>query len=84
MASDVLVGCRRTAYLRSSFRGDRSPMPIPSPCNKTCILDPGRGICIGCGRTGAEIGGWLAFTAQERQALMAILPARLAAQPAEA
>ncbi|KQT54127.1 hypothetical protein ASG43_00390 [Aureimonas sp. Leaf454] len=54
-------------------------MPILSPCNKTCVIDPRRGICIGCGRTGAEIGGWLGFTDEERGRLMALLPARLAA-----
>jgi predicted Fe-S protein YdhL (DUF1289 family) len=59
-------------------------MSILSPCNKTCAIDPGRGICIGCGRTGAEIGGWLAFTDDERRSLMEILPSRLAAPAARA
>lgn len=59
-------------------------MPIASPCNKTCVIDPRRGICIGCGRTGEEIAGWLGFTEAERLALMDLLPGRLAAAPAGA
>ena len=49
-----------------------------SPCNKICVLDPVTGFCIGCGRTGEEIGGWLTMNAAERAALVARLPARLA------
>ncbi len=52
--------------------------PTESPCNKVCVLDPVTGFCIGCGRTGAEIGAWLAMTEAERAALVAELPARLA------
>jgi predicted Fe-S protein YdhL (DUF1289 family) len=59
-------------------------MPILSPCNKTCVIDPRRGICIGCGRTGAEIGGWLGFTDDERRTLMEILPGRLGSPAAGA
>ncbi|MEA2938680.1 MAG: uncharacterized protein QOC56_2184 [Alphaproteobacteria bacterium] len=51
---------------------------IESPCNKVCVVDPGRGLCVGCGRTLAEIGGWIAFTPQERRRIMAELPVRLA------
>lgn len=29
-----------------------------SPCTGVCRLD-GAGVCLGCGRTGAEIGEWL-------------------------
>ena len=54
-------------------------MPIASPCNKTCVIDPKRGICIGCGRTGEEIAGWLAYSDTQRHALMDILPSRLSA-----
>ncbi|MCF8478436.1 MAG: DUF1289 domain-containing protein, partial [Pseudolabrys sp.] len=31
---------------------------IESPCVKTCTLDAGTGLCLGCGRTIDEIGGW--------------------------
>jgi len=49
-----------------------------SPCILVCVLDPVSGFCIGCGRTGAEIGGWLGMGREDRVALKALLPARLA------
>jgi hypothetical protein len=51
---------------------------IASPCNKICTVDPASKQCIGCGRTLAEIGSWLALSAQERERIMAQLPQRLA------
>jgi uncharacterized protein len=57
---------------------------IESPCNKICTLDPSSGICIGCGRTAAEIGGWLGYSAPERARIMAELPDRLARRRAAA
>jgi hypothetical protein len=53
-------------------------MPIESPCIKVCTLDEASGWCIGCGRTLAEIGGWVAMSQQDRRAVMDTLPARLA------
>ena len=50
---------------------------IETPCTKVCTVDPVSGLCIGCGRTLAEIGGWTLLTAQERRDIMATLPARL-------
>ena len=50
-----------------------------SPCTRVCQLDDATGWCLGCGRTGAEIAGWLAMSTAERIALKAALPARLAA-----
>jgi predicted Fe-S protein YdhL (DUF1289 family) len=41
-------------------------------------MDAPTGLCVGCGRTGAEIGGWLAMSEAQRLAVMAQLPARLA------
>ncbi|MEM8647051.1 MAG: DUF1289 domain-containing protein, partial [Pseudomonadota bacterium] len=29
-----------------------------SPCIKICVVDPETDLCIGCGRTKAEIAGW--------------------------
>jgi hypothetical protein len=55
--------------------------PIETPCNKVCVLDASSGLCIGCGRTAAEIGSWIGLTADERRRIMAELPARLAALP---
>jgi uncharacterized protein len=51
---------------------------IESPCNKVCVVDAASKLCIGCGRTLAEIGGWIGFTPEERRRVMAELPARLA------
>lgn len=51
---------------------------IESPCIRHCQISPGHGICEGCGRTLAEIGGWLSMTPAERRSVMAELPARLA------
>jgi uncharacterized protein len=52
---------------------------IETPCNKVCAVDPVCGLCVGCGRTVAEIAGWIGFTADERTHIMAELPRRLAA-----
>jgi predicted Fe-S protein YdhL (DUF1289 family) len=51
---------------------------LPSPCNKVCVLDPATGFCRGCGRTGEEIGAWIAMSEAEQAALLARLPDRLA------
>lgn len=51
---------------------------IETPCIKVCVLEPDSGLCIGCGRSRAEIGGWTGFAAAERRAIMAELPNRLA------
>jgi predicted Fe-S protein YdhL (DUF1289 family) len=48
-----------------------------SPCVRRCTLDPVRGICVGCGRTLAEIGNWMRYSDEERRIIMAALPARL-------
>ena len=53
---------------------------IESPCNKICAIDPVSALCVGCGRTLAEIEGWIRFSAEERARIMADLPRRLAAQ----
>ena len=53
-------------------------MTIESPCTRVCVVDHGSGLCIGCGRSGTEIGGWSAASPAERRAVMAELPARLA------
>jgi hypothetical protein len=50
-----------------------------SPCIRHCTIDPETGICVGCGRTLAEIGRWASLTEEERRATMERLPERLAA-----
>jgi uncharacterized protein len=50
---------------------------IKSPCNEVCQLEWKSGYCLGCGRTGAEIAAWGRITDEERDAITALLPARL-------
>jgi predicted Fe-S protein YdhL (DUF1289 family) len=52
-------------------------MTIETPCIKTCVIDPASGFCIGCGRTGAEIGAWMTLHPGQRREIMAHLPERL-------
>jgi predicted Fe-S protein YdhL (DUF1289 family) len=52
---------------------------VLSPCNDVCQLDGTSGWCLGCGRTGAEIAAWPRLSDEERQRLMALMPARLEA-----
>ncbi len=49
---------------------------MKSPCVKVCVVDPQRGVCIGCCRTVDEIARWGAMTDRERDAVMAGLAAR--------
>jgi uncharacterized protein len=42
------------------------------------VLDRDTGLCVGCGRTLAEIARWGAMTEAERTRIMAELPARRA------
>lgn len=52
------------------------PAPVLSPCIGLCQLDDG-GLCVGCFRTGDEIGRWLGMSTAEREKLMSvILPQR--------
>ncbi len=52
---------------------------IETPCNKVCAIDPAFALCVGCGRSTAEIAGWIGFTADQRRRIMAELPRQLAA-----
>lgn len=51
---------------------------IDTPCVKICQVNASQRLCEGCGRTLAEIGGWLSMSAADRRRVMAELPARLA------
>jgi predicted Fe-S protein YdhL (DUF1289 family) len=54
--------------------------PSPhSPCVKICVVDPVSGLCIGCGRTVAEIAAWSELDAEARRAVVAGLSQRLEA-----
>ena len=42
---------------------------VGSPCNSTCVLDPGLGYCIGCFRTLDEITDWVNLDSVARLAV---------------
>lgn len=60
-----------------------SETSISSPCNRVCVVHPKARVCIGCGRSLDEIARWIALSEAERRAIMAQLPARLAALNAD-
>jgi predicted Fe-S protein YdhL (DUF1289 family) len=41
------------------------------------MIDPRTSLCFGCGRTLPEIARWHRMESAERQAVMALLPARM-------
>jgi len=51
--------------------------PVSTPCINVCVVDPLSGLCVGCGRTTAEIAAWTAMSEAERLAVMAGLGQRL-------
>jgi predicted Fe-S protein YdhL (DUF1289 family) len=54
------------------------PAEVASPCRRACRYRAELGICDGCGRTLAEIGGWAAADAAARAAIVPRAAARLA------
>ena len=52
---------------------------IETPCKKICIVDPGSGLCLGCGRTSTRSRTGSRYSDGERARIMAELPARLEA-----
>ncbi len=52
---------------------------VASPCISVCAMDEATGLCAGCFRTLDEIAGWIAFSEDEKRAVVAALPARRAA-----
>ena len=57
------------------------PAPL-SPCIKVCVVDPLSGLCIGCGRTMAEISLWSEMGEAGQLKTLAELPKRIAAMVA--
>ncbi|ODA68275.1 hypothetical protein A7A08_00092 [Methyloligella halotolerans] len=53
--------------------------PRLSPCIGVCQLDDRTGFCLGCGRTGDEIGAWGGLDPTSQDAIWAELPQRLEA-----
>jgi len=51
---------------------------IESPCIKVCTVDPTSKLCVGCGRSLAEIAAWSQYSTDERRRIMTGLPQRLA------
>ena len=49
---------------------------IESPCVKICVIHEESGLCMGCYRTRHEIAGWSRMEPENRQTIMAELPAR--------
>ncbi len=52
---------------------------VQSPCINVCAIDLNTGWCLGCYRSLDEIAGWRDFSADEKRAVLAALPARLRA-----
>jgi len=52
-------------------------MSKETPCIAICIIDPKTALCLGCGRTLPEIGGWFNMASGERLGIMAGLEARM-------
>jgi len=52
--------------------------PIKTPCIKVCAVDGQTGYCLGCGRTLPEIGRWVQMGPEDRDTVIAALPARIA------
>jgi predicted Fe-S protein YdhL (DUF1289 family) len=52
---------------------------VPSPCIGVCALDDATNMCIGCGRTLAEVAAWSRLTNAQRREVVARLPDRLEA-----
>ncbi|NIY74736.1 DUF1289 domain-containing protein [Thalassospira sp. HF15] len=46
-------------------------MPVKSPCIGTCVLDPKSGYCMGCYRTGDEIGAWMGMSDGSKKRVIA-------------
>lgn len=53
-------------------------MSIETPCIAVCFIDPRTKLCLGCGRTLAEIAQWHRMTSETRRTVMDALPDRMA------
>lgn len=52
-------------------------MTLASPCTGVCKLDEATGWCLGCGRTGDDMNGWILKSEAARQDIWDHLPDRL-------
>ena len=76
-AAGPAIAFRAPSLMLPAASARRLMTEIESPCNKVCTLDASSALCIGCGRSLAEIAGWIGFCAEERARIMAELPGRL-------
>lgn len=53
---------------------------VESPCAKICELNAA-GVCVGCGRTRAEIGAWMQMSDAQKRETVKVAASRL--KPAE-
>jgi len=53
---------------------------VKSPCNGVCTLDPADKICLGCFRTGPEIGDWRVSNDERRREILAMAEERKSAR----
>ena len=49
---------------------------VASPCVDVCKMNPATGLCEGCQRSIDEIASWSVYSAAEKRAVLAQLPAR--------
>jgi predicted Fe-S protein YdhL (DUF1289 family) len=49
---------------------------VASPCVNVCRMDTSNSYCEGCRRSLEEIASWSVYTASEKRAVLARLPAR--------
>ncbi len=54
-----------------------APLAISTPCINICQIDHISRLCVGCGRTRDEIGGWSLLSEAARREIMQTLPERL-------
>ena len=62
-------------YIRTGTSSQTSP-----PWKRLVSMfacDDETGLCVGCGRTVAEIASWTSLSVEQRRAIMAALPTRL-------
>lgn len=53
---------------------------IESPCTGICTIDPPSGLCLGCGRSLAQIAAWSSYTSVMRRSIMDGLKQRVTDQ----
>lgn len=49
---------------------------VASPCINVCRMDAASGYCEGCRRSIDEIAAWSSYSAAQKRAVLAQLPAR--------